>query len=29
MMEEPKNVRKFKSDFNELDRLFTEEVNGQ
>jgi len=29
MMEEPRNLRKFKSDFNELDRFFTQEVNGQ
>jgi len=28
-MEEPENVRKFKSDFNELDRFFTQEINGQ
>lgn len=27
-MEESRNVRKFKSDFNELDRFFTQEVNG-
>lgn len=28
-MEESRNVRKFKSDYNELDRFFTQEVNGQ
>lgn len=28
-MEESKNVRKFISDFNELERFFTQEVNGQ
>lgn len=28
-MEESRNVRRFKSDFNELDRFFTQEVNGQ
>jgi predicted transcriptional regulator len=28
-MEESRNVRKFKSDYNELDRYFTQEVNGQ
>ncbi|NLA39749.1 MAG: CBS domain-containing protein [Methanomicrobiales archaeon] len=27
-MEESRNVRKFKSDYNELDRFFTQEVNG-
>jgi len=29
IMEESRNVRKFKSDYNELDRFFTQEVNGQ